>query len=159
MRAQAYRHGFLHGTCVPAEERSSIAARSLVAKVMTVDGCVSNLGSANLNQRSISLDEEINVVVIEPSLVELLDRHFDDLRSALQQVEQRGTADPALLDVIAGSGELLSSRMVAAAISFMSSSCSSDRPDHSAASDLANRSMPKGRMAGSTSPVSTRWAM
>ena len=36
MRAQAYRHGFLHGTCVPAEERSSIAARSLVAKVMTV---------------------------------------------------------------------------------------------------------------------------
>jgi len=50
----------------------------LHAKVMTVDGCVANLGSANLNRRSINLDEEINVVVIEPSLVDLLDRHFDD---------------------------------------------------------------------------------
>ena len=38
----------------------------LHAKVMTVDGVVANIGSANLNARSAKLDEEINVVVLEP---------------------------------------------------------------------------------------------
>jgi cardiolipin synthase len=50
----------------------------LHAKIMTVDGHVANLGSANLNRRSFSLDEEINVVALEPNLVTLLDRHFEE---------------------------------------------------------------------------------
>jgi cardiolipin synthase len=50
----------------------------LHAKVMTVDGVVSNVGSANLNSRSTALDEEINVVIIDPAVVEVLDAHFDD---------------------------------------------------------------------------------
>ena len=40
----------------------------LHAKVMTVDGCVANIGSANLNMRSVSLDEEINVVVLDDGI-------------------------------------------------------------------------------------------
>jgi len=50
----------------------------LHAKVMTVDGLVANVGSANLNNRSMALDEEINVVVINPALVQILDEHFDE---------------------------------------------------------------------------------
>jgi cardiolipin synthase len=49
----------------------------LHAKIMTVDGVVANIGSANLNARSARLDEEINVVVLEPDLVSVLDAHFD----------------------------------------------------------------------------------
>jgi len=50
----------------------------LHAKVMTIDGCVANIGSANLNMRSVALDEEINVVVIDEPMARLLDEHFDE---------------------------------------------------------------------------------
>jgi cardiolipin synthase len=50
----------------------------LHAKVMTVDGCVANIGSANLNTRSVALDEEVNLVVIDGDIVDELDRHFDE---------------------------------------------------------------------------------
>jgi cardiolipin synthase len=50
----------------------------LHAKVMTVDGLIANVGSANLNSRSVALDEEINVVVIAPGLVQILDEQFDE---------------------------------------------------------------------------------
>jgi cardiolipin synthase A/B len=49
----------------------------LHAKVMTVDGLVANVGSANLNARSTELDEEINLVALDPELVRVLDRQFD----------------------------------------------------------------------------------
>jgi cardiolipin synthase A/B len=49
----------------------------LHAKIMTVDGLVANVGSANFNARSIELDEEINLVALDPDLVRLLDRQFD----------------------------------------------------------------------------------
>ena len=50
----------------------------LHAKVMTVDGQVANVGSANLNTRSVALDEEINTVIIDEDLVRILDGHFDE---------------------------------------------------------------------------------
>ena len=50
----------------------------LHAKLMTVDGHVANIGSANLNRRSFSLDEEINVVALDPDLVTLLDDQFEE---------------------------------------------------------------------------------
>jgi cardiolipin synthase len=48
------------------------------AKIMTVDGMVANVGSANFNARSLNCDEEINMVIFDPSIVRTLDRHFDD---------------------------------------------------------------------------------
>ncbi len=53
----------------------------LHAKVMTVDGMVANVGSANFNSRSLGLDEEVNLVVYDPEVVRALDEDFDaDLR-------------------------------------------------------------------------------
>jgi cardiolipin synthase len=49
----------------------------LHAKVMTVDGVVANIGSANFNPRSLTWDEEINVVTIDAGLSRVLDQHFD----------------------------------------------------------------------------------
>jgi cardiolipin synthase len=48
------------------------------AKIMTVDGQLANVGSANFNARSLNCDEEINMVIFDPSVVRTLDRHFDD---------------------------------------------------------------------------------
>ncbi len=78
----------------------------LHAKVMTVDGVVANIGSANLNARSTHLDEEINVVVLDGDVVRALDAHFDDdversvaiengrwrTRSIAQRVAERAAA-------------------------------------------------------------------
>jgi cardiolipin synthase len=50
----------------------------LHAKIMTVDGIVANIGSANVNARSTHLDEEINVVVFDGDIVRELDAQFDD---------------------------------------------------------------------------------
>lgn len=50
----------------------------LHAKLITVDGHVANIGSANLNRRSLSFDEEIDIVALDPGLVATLDDHFDE---------------------------------------------------------------------------------
>ncbi len=47
------------------------------AKVITVDGAVATVGSANMNQRSTQFDEETNVVIFDPDVVAVLDRHLD----------------------------------------------------------------------------------
>jgi cardiolipin synthase len=49
----------------------------LHAKVMTVDGVVANIGSANFNPRSVTWDEEINVVAIDAGLAAVLDDQFE----------------------------------------------------------------------------------
>jgi cardiolipin synthase len=50
----------------------------LHAKIATVDGVVASIGSANLNSRSMALDDETNVVAMDPALVRTLDAHFDE---------------------------------------------------------------------------------
>ena len=50
----------------------------LHAKVMTVDGAVANVGSANVNTRSVTWDEEVNVVAMDKPLARLLDAQFDE---------------------------------------------------------------------------------
>jgi cardiolipin synthase len=50
----------------------------LHAKLMTVDGHVASIGSANFNRRSCTLDEEIDVVALDRDLVALLDRQFEE---------------------------------------------------------------------------------
>ncbi len=50
----------------------------LHTKIMTVDGLVANVGSANLNARSTKLDEEVNIVALDRELTQLLDAQYDD---------------------------------------------------------------------------------
>jgi cardiolipin synthase len=59
----------------------------LHAKVMTVDGQVASLGSANFNARSTELDEEVNLVVLEPGLVRDLDEQFDEDIERSEEIE------------------------------------------------------------------------
>ncbi len=59
----------------------------LHAKIMTVDGHVASLGSANFNARSTKLDEEINLVVLEPGLVRDLDDQFDEDLERSEEIE------------------------------------------------------------------------
>lgn len=48
----------------------------LHAKIVTVDGVVASVGSANINQRSMQFDEELNLVIIDPDVVRDLDADF-----------------------------------------------------------------------------------
>jgi len=50
------------------------------------------------------------------TLLPFLDGHFDELQAAMDEIARRRSADPALMDIIAAAGELLSSRLVAAAL-------------------------------------------
>lgn len=50
----------------------------LHAKVMTFDKSVAIIGSANCNQRSTSLDEEVVLVVFDEEVTGLLDDHFEE---------------------------------------------------------------------------------
>jgi cardiolipin synthase len=59
----------------------------LHAKVMTVDGCISNVGSANLNARSTDHDEEINLVVMDPTITSILDAQFDEDLERSERIE------------------------------------------------------------------------
>jgi phosphatidylserine/phosphatidylglycerophosphate/cardiolipin synthase-like enzyme len=55
---------------------------------MTVDGLVANVGSANFNARSTELDEEINLVALDPDLVRTLDRQFDLDLERSEEIQQ-----------------------------------------------------------------------
>jgi cardiolipin synthase len=73
----------------------------LHAKVMTVDGRVANVGSANLNARSTMLDEEINLVALDRPLVRLLDDQFEEDLERSEEIdpsrwEERSAARRAL---------------------------------------------------------------
>ena len=50
----------------------------LHAKITTVDGLASVVGSANLNRRSLHHDDEIVAVVLDEDVTGELDRHFDE---------------------------------------------------------------------------------
>jgi cardiolipin synthase len=68
----------------------------LHAKVMTVDGALANVGSANLNPRSVTWDEEVNVVAIDEDLAQLLDAQFDeDLERSIRIEPGRWQRRPA----------------------------------------------------------------
>ena len=56
----------------------------LHAKILTVDGLVATVGSANINQRSAQFDEEVNLVIFDPNIVAELEADF---RKDLEQSE------------------------------------------------------------------------
>ncbi|HET9600341.1 MAG TPA: phospholipase D-like domain-containing protein [Acidimicrobiales bacterium] len=69
----------------------------LHAKVMTVDGRLANIGSANLNTRSVYLDEEINVLLIDDDVVATLDAQFDEDLERSIQIEPGRWSERSLL--------------------------------------------------------------
>jgi cardiolipin synthase A/B len=66
------------------------------AKVITVDGAVATVGSANMNQRSTQFDEEANLVVFDPRIVAELDRHLDDDHRNSTVIDPAAWADRGL---------------------------------------------------------------
>jgi cardiolipin synthase len=48
------------------------------AKILLVDDLVACVGSANFDRRSMKLNHEIEVVVLDPEVVAVLDGHFDE---------------------------------------------------------------------------------
>jgi cardiolipin synthase len=69
----------------------------LHAKVMTVDGLVANIGSANFNTRSTQLDEEVNLVVLDSDLVATLDGHFDEDTERSKEIRRGEWRDRSLM--------------------------------------------------------------
>ncbi|MFI5671024.1 phosphatidylserine/phosphatidylglycerophosphate/cardiolipin synthase family protein [Streptomyces sp. NPDC051704] len=47
------------------------------AKIITMDGVVSLIGSSNFNRRSLDHDEEVMLAVMDPDLTRTLDEHYD----------------------------------------------------------------------------------
>ncbi len=62
-------------------------ATMLHAKIITVDGLASFVGSANFDRRSATLNEEANLLVLDRELTAQLDRHFDDDLADAKQVD------------------------------------------------------------------------
>ncbi|WP_405428367.1 phospholipase D-like domain-containing protein [Streptomyces erythrochromogenes] len=60
------------------------------AKIMTMDGVVSLIGSSNFNRRSLDHDEEVMLAVMDPAVTRTLDEHYDeDLRSSTRIAPER----------------------------------------------------------------------
>ncbi|HEX2117937.1 MAG TPA: phospholipase D-like domain-containing protein [Acidimicrobiales bacterium] len=80
----------------------------LHAKVITVDGMVASVGSANFTNRSLMLDDEVNVVVFDPDIVRTLDEDFEADLAAAEPVDPRAWPDRSLaqraLEAVAGLG-------------------------------------------------------
>ncbi|MER5479933.1 phospholipase D-like domain-containing protein [Streptomyces sp. NPDC002734] len=67
------------------------------AKVLTVDGVLSLVGSGNFNRRSLDHDEEIMLAVLDEELAATLDAHFDQDLTASESIDARTWAARPLL--------------------------------------------------------------
>jgi cardiolipin synthase len=80
---------------------ASFQPSMLHAKIITVDGMIASVGSANFNARSVSLDDEVNLVVIEDQLVTELDRQFEvDLDRSVELDPARWRQRPLVQRVV-----------------------------------------------------------
>ena len=78
------------------------------AKIMTADGVVATVGSGNFDQRSLGINEEANIVILDEGTTQILDQQFDDDLQRSEEVhrsdwEDRGPvqrAAEAVTDVI-----------------------------------------------------------
>ena len=48
------------------------------AKILTADGVVATVGSGNFDQRSLGINEEANIVILDQPTTQILDQQFDD---------------------------------------------------------------------------------
>ena len=58
-------------------------------KLMLVDGCYVHLGSANMDSRSLRLNFELTLEVLDQYLAERLTRHFDDIMAGSRPVTRQ----------------------------------------------------------------------
>ncbi|QGG95386.1 phospholipase D-like domain-containing protein [Actinomarinicola tropica] len=84
----------------------------LHAKVLTIDGLVASVGSANVNNRSTLFDEEVNLIVYDREITAILDEHFEqDLRSSVEidmsRWEERSAFQKAAETVIQTAKDLI----------------------------------------------------
>ncbi|HWG93732.1 MAG TPA: phospholipase D-like domain-containing protein, partial [Mycobacteriales bacterium] len=63
------------------------------AKVMTVDGLVAVIGSANLNRRSLAHDEEVVLAVLDPEVAVALEGDFRRDLERSERIEPRRWRD------------------------------------------------------------------
>ena len=68
----------------------------LHAKVMTIDGIASVVGSANMNRRSMALDEEVVLSVLDPVVATRLEADFDAELERCDRIEPRRWEDRPL---------------------------------------------------------------
>jgi cardiolipin synthase len=68
----------------------------LHAKVLTVDGIASVVGSANMNRRSMQHDEEVVLCVLDPAVARRLEQDFDDELPRCELIEPRRWAERPL---------------------------------------------------------------
>lgn len=61
----------------------------LHAKILTVDGLVTCVGSANFDSRSMGLNEEANLTVFDPATVGVLDGHFAEDLAVSTLIDER----------------------------------------------------------------------
>ena len=69
----------------------------LHAKILTIDDCASVIGSANFNNRSMQLDEEVVLCVLDAAVTATLVEHFEDdlLRSVRIDLDRWQERSPA----------------------------------------------------------------
>jgi len=68
----------------------------LHAKVLTIDGIASVIGSANMNHRSMQLDEEVVLSVLDPVIARRLEADFDSELARCVPIEPRRWVDRPL---------------------------------------------------------------
>lgn len=68
----------------------------LHAKVLTVDGVASVVGSANMNRRSMNHDEEVVLSILDPRITRRLEDDFDAELPRCERIEPRRWADRPL---------------------------------------------------------------
>jgi cardiolipin synthase A/B len=73
----------------------------LHAKVLTVDGSAALVGSSNFNRRSLRLDEELVLTVLDEDIVSILDGHFEDDLGASERIAPRRWQDRPVAQRIA----------------------------------------------------------
>lgn len=59
----------------------------LHTKIMTADGIAATIGSGNLDQRSMRLNDECNIVAVDPDVTAQLDAHFEEDLSNAERID------------------------------------------------------------------------
>jgi cardiolipin synthase len=84
----------------------------LHAKLITVDGRWATIGSTNLDNRSLVLNDELNISVTDQSIVSQLDAQFeDDLRHSRQITEPAWAGRPWVERLIESSTRAFSGQL------------------------------------------------